>query len=240
MGLVVPLHDRFKSYNESQPQNSLLNVHGITRQGEFWTKSGGCGVALQYRGIDPECFGPERVDSITALMDDAHRAFDEKTIVKQFLFKRSRPEFSAEDHENPITRRALRNRLNWLQGRADHLYSFETFLVIERKPDSASPRMGERLLHLGKHPRKVIRELFSARDRVVVLDREFKESLKRLRQSTESFLERSADCISARVLTPDEAFLFFRRLVNPDQEKAKAAKLAKSTAVDFQVVGSDL
>ena len=91
MGLVVPLRDKHRSYNESGAFNALVNVHGFADQEAFWTKSGSVGVVIEHRGVDPECLEPERIDSITVLLDSAQKAFDERFILRQYLLKRSRP-----------------------------------------------------------------------------------------------------------------------------------------------------
>src|SRR5262249_50922121 len=61
-----------------------------------------------------------------------------------------------------------------------------------------------------------------------------------LHDAVRSFLEQSAEELNARVLRKDEAFLFFRRLLNPDPAKACAVKLLHDVHVDYWAVDSQL
>ena len=101
MGLLVPMKSKYKAHDDSGALNSLVNIHGFTKDGGFWTKSGGCGVVVQCRGIDPECLEPERIDSITAHLDEAAKACDPNTTLRQYLFKRFGVELSCERYETP-------------------------------------------------------------------------------------------------------------------------------------------
>ena len=136
--------------------------------------------------------------------------------------------------------RAIRSRGEYLSKKGAHLFSFETYLVVECKPESANPRLTKRLAHFAMNPRKVLRESLSVRDRTLMLDEDLGRSLRKLRHAVNSFLEQSGDCVSARILKKDEVFLFIRRLLNPNPAKASAVRLVSDLNIDYQAVDSEL
>ena len=74
---------------------------------------------------------------------------------------------------------------------------FETYLVIERLPDTENPRLVRRLTEFARNPRKLLREWFSVRERVSVLDAAVERAAKHLCYETNNFLKQCEGSFSA-------------------------------------------
>src|SRR5262249_16097304 len=100
---------------------SQINHFGFVDDEVFLTKSGNVGVALSIEGVDYECLDPNTIENVTRRLAAAFRVFDEKCRVYQYLFKRNRENIPFRTYGSPIVDAAIRNRIAYLQTKADSL-----------------------------------------------------------------------------------------------------------------------
>src|SRR5262249_34840227 len=106
--------------------------------------------------------------------------------------------------------------------------------------DWEGQRLENRLSSLALRLLKAVRRAFSRERSIGGLDDRVEECRRTLHAAVRSFLEQSAEELNARVLRKDGAFVFFRRLLNPDPAKACAVKLLHDVHVDYWAVDSQL
>jgi hypothetical protein len=70
------------------------------------------------------------IENLTARLTAAFRLFDENCRVYQYLFKRNRERIPFKTYDNPVVNAAIHNRINYLNSKADSLYSIDICFVI--------------------------------------------------------------------------------------------------------------
>ena len=119
-----------KTHDEAGSFNAQVNLFGFIDDHVFLTKSGDAGVILSVRGVDYECLDSTSVDTLTKRLESAFKIFDEKCRIYQYLFKRNHPPVPYQAYDNPVVNAAIENRIAYLRGKADSLYSLAIYYVI--------------------------------------------------------------------------------------------------------------
>ena len=73
---------------------------------------------------------PIQSKTLTSRLTAAFRIFDEKCRVYQYLFKRNRENIPFKTYSNPVVNAAIQNRIAFLDGKADSLYSLQIYYVV--------------------------------------------------------------------------------------------------------------
>jgi hypothetical protein len=90
---------------------------------QFLTKAGDVGMILEVPGLDYECLDASTIDNLTKRLESAFRFFDENFRVYQHLFKRNNPAIPFKLSGIPVVDAANRNRIAYLDNKADDLFS---------------------------------------------------------------------------------------------------------------------
>src|SRR5271155_1600439 len=113
----------FKNYDETGSLNEQINLFGFIGSNVFLTKSGEVGVVLEVRGVDYECLDDTSIDGFTKRLESALKLFDENYRIYQYLFKRNNETVPYKLYADPIVDAATKNRIAYLAGKSDTLFS---------------------------------------------------------------------------------------------------------------------
>jgi type IV secretion system protein TrbE len=227
---VVDLRKLFASHSEAGAFEDLVNLEGVASEYSFSTKSGEVTAVIAFRGPDAECMDPTEVEFIRSRCRTALRAFDERFIVGTYLMKRSRPELVDGGGGTPTVQRILRDRHQFLSANA--------FLTVTLKPAWKSSNLIDRIVAFLKHPADGFRRAFGVESAVTTLREGIEANCRILEQAARSFIKQTE--LNATLLTTEEAFAFYRRILNPDPRKAAAVQLRVDDPISLQIVDSEL
>jgi type IV secretion/conjugal transfer VirB4 family ATPase len=230
-----------KDYREAAALCSQVNLFGFVDDEIFLTKSGDVGVVLAIEGVDYECLDTKTIDNLTRRLSAAFRVFDEKCRVYQYLFKRNRESILFKTYQNPIVNAAIENRIEYLKGKSDSLYSFQICYVVLYEGFRYHASVLKTLADLPTRPTEAIRELrafLSTRNQVVLIGSELERSVLALRGKARSFVGQVGDFVSARVLPKGEAFRVLKQILNFSPLKIENARLRRDTFLDYYLCES--
>jgi hypothetical protein len=120
----------FKNYDETGSLSEKINLYGFIGPHVFLTKSGEVGVILEVRGVDYECLDAPSVDGFTKRLESAWKLFDENYRVYQYLFKCNSETIPHKLYDKPIVDAAIKNRIAYLDSKADTLFSLSIYYVV--------------------------------------------------------------------------------------------------------------
>src|SRR5882724_3067623 len=168
-----------KDYREADALCSQVNLFGFVDDEIFLTKSGDVGIVLRIEGVDYECLDTNTIDNLTQRLTAAFRVFDEKCRVYQYLFKRNRESIPFQTYQNPIVNAAIRNRMEYLNTKAESLYSFQICYVVLYEGFRYNSSILNSLAKIVSQPGDAIHELralVSTAKQVVLIDGELQRS----------------------------------------------------------------
>ncbi len=232
-----------KEYREAAALCSQVNLFGFVDDEIFLTKSGDVGIVLSIEGVDYECLDTNTIDNLTRRLNAAFRAFDEKCRVYQYLFKRNRENIPFKTYQNPIVNAAIRNRMEYLNTKAESLYSFQICYVVLYEGFRYHASILNSLAKIASQPRDAIHELqafVSSRKQVVLIESELQQSLSALRAKARSFVGQVSDFVGTRVLAKDEAFRVLKQILNFSPLKVENAHLRRDTFLDYYLCESHI
>jgi type IV secretion/conjugal transfer VirB4 family ATPase len=233
----------FKNYKETGSFNEQVNLYGFIDQHVFLTKTGDLGAVLQVPGVDYECLDGNTLDGLTKRLESALKLFDENYRVYQYVFKRNNETIPYKLYGNPVVDTAIRNRIAYLGSKADTLFSLSIYYVVLFEGFRYRRTLGSALLELPKQPTKALREFrahFSARQQVVLIDREISKGQASLLQKIESFILQVSDFLPVRLLGKQETFRVLKRTLNFAPDKIELARLKYDTFLDYYLCESHL
>jgi type IV secretion system protein VirB4 len=233
---MLRLSQIFKNYNETGSLNERINLFGFIGPHVFLTKSGEVGVVLDVRGVDYECLDGVAIDGFTKRLESALKLFDEKHRVYQYLFKRNNEAIPYKLYANPIVNAAIKNRVAYLAGEADTLFSLSVYYVVLYQGFQAAHRLGSTLAEFPKNPRKALADLqahFSSEKQVIALSHHVDDAQVALLQKARSFISQVSDFLPVRMLDKQEAFRVLKRTLNFRPDKLELARLKYDTFLDY-------
>src|SRR5579864_9526380 len=127
---MTRLDEVTKEYRESAALNSLIAIHAAIGEATFLTKGGQLLQVLRVEGIDHECLDHQQLDRVARRFEAAIRIFPATFHLYQLVFKQDRAELPHQEPAHPAVREAVRNRIDYLQAKADALYTFELYFVV--------------------------------------------------------------------------------------------------------------
>jgi hypothetical protein len=240
---VLSLSRIFKNYNETGSLNERINLYGFIGPHAFLTKCGEVAVILEVRGVDYECLDAASIDGYTKRLESALKLFDENYRVYQYLFKRNNETIPYKLYDNPVVDAAIANRIAYLGGKADGLFSLSVYYVVLFQRFQASQKLGNALAEFSKKPKKALADLrahFSSEKQVVVLGQRVSDAQETLLQKAHSFILQVSDFLSVRMLDKQEAFRVLKRTLNFHPDKLALAKLKHDTFLDYYLPESPL
>jgi type IV secretion/conjugal transfer VirB4 family ATPase len=226
----------FKNYNETGSLSEQINLYGFIGPQVFLTKSGEVALILEVRGVDYECLDNASIDGLTKRLESALKLFDENYRVYQYLFKRNRESIPYKLYSNPVVDAAIRNRIAYLDSKADRLFSLSVYYVVLYHGFQTVDKLASALAEFAKSPKKAISDLrahFSTPRRTVVLGKHLASAQAALLQKARSFVLQVSDFLAVRMLDKEEAFCVLKRTLNFHPGKLALAKLKYDTFLDY-------
>ena len=240
---MLRLNRIFKNYNETGCLCDQINLYGFISPQMFLTKSGDMGVILEVRGVDYECLDDASIDGLTKRLESALKLFDENYRLYQYLFKRNNEAIPYKLYANPIVDSAIKNRIAYLESKADTLFSLSIYYVVLYQGFQALKRLGSALAEFSKSPKTAIANLraqFSSQKQAFVLERQASTAQAALLQKTRSFIHQVSDFLAVRMLDKQEAFRVLKRTLNFHPDKLELAKLKHDTFLDYYLPESPI
>ncbi len=238
---MLRLQRIFKNYAETGSLNEQVNLYGFIDEQVFLTKTGDLGVVLEVHGVDYECLDTASVDNLTKRLESALKLFDEKFRIYQYLFKRNNETIPFKTYDNPIVNTAIQNRVAYLAGKANELFSLKICYVILFEGFRYKHALLNTLGQITTRPRDALRELavyFSSRKQVAILDAEIQRCRETLLQKIRSFILQVSDFLRIELLSKQEAFRVLKKTVNFSPKKIDLARLKHDTFLDYYLCES--
>ena len=232
-----------KEYRATPALCSQINLFGFVDDEIFLTKSGDLGIVIAVDGVDYECLDTNAIENLTQRLTAALRIFDEKCRLYQYLFKRNHERIPFKTYENSVVNAAIRNRVAFLDEKADSLYSLQIYYVVLYEGFRYKNSILQILANLFSEPRNALNDLqgiFSTGKQVCLLDSELDRARLALRAKARSFLLQLADFVAAHILPKEKAFRVFKQILNFSPLKIGNAKLKHDTFLDYHLCESHL
>jgi len=240
---MLRLSGILKNYRETGSLNEQINLFGFIGPHVFLTKTGEVGVVLEVRGVDYECLDTVAIDGFTKRLESALKLFDENCRVYQYLFKRNNETIPYKLYANPIVDAAIKNRIAYLAGKADNLFSLSVYFVVLYQGFHASHKLASVLTHLTSDLKRAFVDLrahLSTERQAVVLGRYVSDAETALLQKARSFILHVSDFLAVRLLDKQEAFRVLKKTLNFDPTKLGLAKLNHDTFLDYYLPESPI
>ncbi|MEQ1574919.1 MAG: FtsK/SpoIIIE domain-containing protein [Vicinamibacterales bacterium] len=225
-----------RDYRDAGSVNSLLALWGFVDDTTFLTKAGHVGVVYRLRGVDFEGLSHIQRQALVQRFGAALRLLDERCRVYQYLIKRTVEPFVPAPCDQPVAREAIQQRAAYLNDRRGDLYDLSLYLVLLYEAPHVA-RRSSTLRGLWRSPKEAFRSWFSTDRTVRLLEAELDRAIGALRQKSEGFEVQIGE-FGPRRLIKQEAFRFFRELVNYAPAVIDAATLSHDTHLDYFVSDS--
>lgn len=232
-----------KTWREAGSFNEQVNLFGFIDDQVFLTKSGDTGVVLEVRGVDYECLESLAVDNLTKRLESAFRIFDEKCRVYQYLFKVNGEQIPYQTYGSTVVDAAIENRIAFLRGKADSLYSLRIYFVILFEGFRYKQALVSSLAKLGSESGAAWREIkayLSRRNQVILIDAKVEHAHAAVLGKARNFILQVSDFCSVEILDKQGAFRVLKRILNFSPEKIESARLKHDGFLDWQLCESHL
>jgi len=228
------------AYQDAGAMSDVIPLYGFVDDAVFVTKTGALGVVLALDGVDYECLDPESREAVTTRFEVALRLWDERTHLSQYVLKRHQAARPDDTHPHPAVDTLLRRRHMYLEAHQAALSTVSLYLVVLMDPDQPTSAWVSQIRRTLKEPAAAVREWLSTRRTIVRLDADLDRRRIQLRHKVDAFVQQLADTVAPRPLLADDAFTFFRRLLNYTPEKADAVRLRPDSFLDYDTCDSAL
>jgi len=231
-----------KSWKESGALNSQINLYGFWNEHTFITKSGDLGIVLRVQGVDYESLDQTAQEYAVKRLEAALKIFGPDFHVYQYLFKTNRPRVPFQDYADPVVQAAVDQRKRFFAQKLDELFTVEIFFAIVIEGTRSKTGIGAALSRLPQDPYGGLQELkaqLSNDKRKFLLRQQIAADLLRLEQRVHSFVRQLSDLAKIDILSQNDSFHFFRRLLNYDPWRIDGLPTG-SHFLDYQVANSDI
>ena len=232
-----------KPYRETGSLNDQVNLFGFIDDHTFLTKSGDVGVVLAVRGVDYECLDANEIDNCTKRLESAIKLIDDRCRIYQYLFKRNAPELPHRTYSNPVVSAAIENRITYLKGKADSLYTLAIYFVVifENSPGKkACLRIFATAGHEKQRAWHELKAFLSTQKQVLLLGDEIQRAQAALHQKVSSFILQVNDFLPVEFLGKQQAFRLLKQVLNFAPHKLQFAQLKHDTFLDYYLCESHL
>ena len=230
---MVRMDRILRDYRDAGSLNGLLALWGFVDDTTFLTKAGHVGLVYRMRGVDDEGLPHAQRQVLAHRFEAGLRLLDEHCRVYQYLLKRRVAPFVAAPCPQPIAHEAIQRRAAYLNARRDDLFELSQYLVLLYEAPHVV-RRSTALRSLWRSPRAAATAWLSTTQTVGVLEGDLDRAVGTLHQKASAFDVQLGE-IGLTPLPKDEAFRFFRHLVNYTPEVADAARLRYDTHLDYFV-----
>jgi type IV secretion system protein TrbE len=240
---MFKLEEITRDWREAGPFAAQINLHGFWDEHSFLTKSGDLGMALKVGGVDYESLDRMGRDYVVKRLEAAFRVLDDRTRLYQALFKHNRPEIIHREYENSLVRAAVKQRLEFLEQKADRLYEIEIFWILMIDGSYAKQGLLDALSRLPKSPLAAFRELkslFLSGAQRRFLYEQIERDRAALEMKAQSLIGQLSDLTRIELLGAEKAFRLERRFVNFCPFKIQNAGFNGPGRLDWQVCDSEL
>jgi len=225
-----------REYREAGALNRLLALWGFVDETTFVTKAGHVGVVFGVKGIDAEALTHAQRQSFTHRIEAALRGLDEHYRVYQYLVKQTTRPFVSQPCEQRVAHEAIQRRTAFLNGRRESLYDLAIYVAVLYEPPTRV-RNGAGLAALCRSPWEMFVRSLSRSRTAAIIEAELDRAIATLHHKAGAFEAHLSD-FGARRLLKQDAFRFFRLLVNYDLAVADAGRSAPGTYLDYFVPDS--
>jgi type IV secretion system protein TrbE len=233
---VVSLGRILRDYRDAGSVNGLLALWGFVDDATFLTKSGHVGIVFRVRGVDYEGVSHAQRQALGHRFEAALRLLDDHCRVYQYLLKRTVDPFVAAACPQPIANEAIQRRAAYLNGRRDDLYDLSLYLVLLYEAPQLARRSTE-LSRVWQAPGQALRAWLSPEHTLHILESELDRAIGTLHHKARAFEVQISEFGPVR-LAKQDAFRFFRELVNYAPAVVDAARLTHDTHLDYFVSDS--
>jgi type IV secretion/conjugal transfer VirB4 family ATPase len=240
---VFRLDRIFKAYRETGAMNEQINLFGFVSNEVFLTKTGDAGVVLAVKGVDYECLDAATVDTLTKRFEAALRLFDENCRVYQYLFKENKEKIPFKTHADPVVNTAIRNRIQYLESKAEHLYSLKLYYVVLFEGFRYKPASLQALFTSKGGNKPTLSDflsLVSTPKQVFLIDTQIRKAQDALLLKVHSFVQHVNDFLEVEIMPKQEAFRVLKKVLNFDPVKTELARLKHDTFLDYYLPESHL
>jgi type IV secretion system protein VirB4 len=218
-----------RDYREAGAIDSLVPVHAAIDERTWVTVSGDLLSVLQATPRDGECLDSDQADHVARRFESVLRVLDANFRVYQYVLRRSHPGVTSQPSGNPVVDRLLRNREAYFRSRAGSLFTLDTYVVV---------------VYTGWRPKTNWRAAFSrslSTDATgAALEAELTRASGYLAEKVDSLVVQLRDVLPLALCDRDDAFRFFRRLLNYAPEKSESGRLSCTSYLGFQAADSAL
>src|SRR5207248_490201 len=229
-----------RDYEQAGSVNSLLAIWGFVDEHTFLTKAGHVGIVYHLAGVDYESLDQAQRRDVVHRFEAALRLLDESCRVYQYLCKRRVDPIEAVACRQPIADKAIQGRVRYLNGRRAELHEIALYLVLVYEGIRGHAGTSTRLREFCREPRRALREWLSTETTCALLEAELDRAIAQLHHRASAFEVLLADTVRPVRLAKNEAFQFFRRLVNYAAHKAVGTPLQYDTHLDYFIADSSI
>ena len=225
-----------RDYEDAGGVNALLAIWGFVDDTTFITKAGHVGCAFRVAGQDYEGLTHAQRAGLTHRVEAALRLLDERYVLYQYVIKRVIDPIVPGPCRRPVAQEAIVQRASFLNGRRQDLYRADHYMILvydgETRGDTST-----RLRNVLRSPREALRDWLSTSRILTVVATAVEESATALQQRADAFAVQLAD-FGVVKLHKQDAFRFFRQLVNLDPTTSGAQRLVYDTHLDYFLADS--
>src|SRR5215469_14330803 len=231
-----------KPWKEAGAPGDHINLYGFWNETAFLTKSGDLGMVLSVPGVDYESLDHAGQEYAVKRFEAALKAFGPGFHVYQYLLKCNRPEIPFTHYDRPVVQASVDERKRFFEAKRDHLYQVEIFYCILIEGSQSRTGCTAALAQVFSNPwcaMSAVKAQFTSNSMRRLLRSHIEQDLARLEQHVQAFIRQLRDLMRIEVLSQEEQFRFFRRLLNYDGPRI-AGRPKHPQFLDDQVANSDI
>jgi type IV secretion system protein VirB4 len=233
---MVTVSRILRDYRDTGALNSLLALWGFVDDAIFLTKAGHVGLVYRVRGVDCEGLTHGQRRSLAHRFEAAIRTLDHHCRLYQYLVKQTTSPFTSATCSQSLANEAIQRRAAYLNGRRSELYDIALYLVLLYEAPTAA-RTTSGFARVWKASGEAIRDRLSDRRTVALLEAEVDRAIVALDQKARAFEAQLTD-FGVERLSKQDAFMFFRSLVNYDPHVRTTPLRARNAHLDYFVADS--
>ena len=230
-----------REFRDAGAVHTLLNLWALISDHMLLTKSGDLAVVLKMEPRDYECLDAGELAEVPRRFEAALRSFDPLFRVYQYTFKRSGASVPQPTHlSDAVVEQALGDRARYLDSKAADLYTTDSYIVVIYEGSRYSQVGVDHLQMALRDPIATLKAFFSVDKTTLLIDEAVTRGMGVLSNKVNSFVVQLRDAVNLEIATKDEAFHFYRRLLNFNPDKADSVHLHHDCFVDYFVCDSGL
>jgi type IV secretion system protein VirB4 len=226
----------------ADPLNREIPIACFVNEHVFFTKHGDLGLVFRLNGVDYESLDHPARKRVARRFEEASRLLDERFHLTQTYFKRRADGFTAPPCANSVAAAAIRRDVERLNAQRDHLYTFDAYAVIlatglvTTRQQKLWPTLSTLSL---THPLQALQSLFWTPSVIRVLDGDLMRAVGTLQHVAGAWQSHLRDSVRLTLVGQEEAYRYFRRLVNHAPAKIAQPMPAHGQHLDYHLGDSE-